>query len=149
MPPRRKTGPQALDPDKIKRAMFALKKGASRKNAADFAGISHTTFYKWLDRGETEMAAGQATPHAEFAAAVREAESTIRVDMIEAWTRGATKDWRAARDWLARRDPEEWAPIVESTIAITVNGQATITNPGALEAARKLRDELAKGEADG
>lgn len=145
MPPRRKTGPQALDDDKIHRITYALERGSSRMDAAAFGRISSVTFYAWLNRGEADIEAGRDSQHAKFANAVQEAEAKIALDMVEAWSRGARKDWRAARDWLARRRPDDWAPIVEAPVAVTINAQAVLTDDKAVDLARQLRDQIAKG----
>jgi hypothetical protein len=146
MPRGRKT---KLDADRIQRVVEGLSLAMSREGAARRAGLSTTAFYEYLQRAEADKTANRTTIYTEFADAVAEAEAKLEATLSGSWTVAARKDWKAGALLLARRFPEQWAPKADTTaVVVTVNGQATITNPGALEAARKLRDELAKGEAE-
>jgi hypothetical protein len=52
-----------------------------------------------------------------FLEAVTQAETVAEVAAVTHWRRAFTEDWRSARDYLARKRPEQWA--AKTTIAIS------------------------------
>src|SRR5260370_34421620 len=73
------------------------------------AGISKTTGYDWLALGEGRIEGVEPSEaHIAFARAVREAEDGLENEMIEIWRWHAARDWRAARDFLAKRFGKAW-----------------------------------------
>jgi transposase len=100
--------PSKLNEKTKKRLLAALKEGANQDEAASYAGISESTFYRWMERGESEKK-GQ---YREFWEAVKRTESEavmISLDTI----RNAEKrgDWRAAAWKLERRFPDKWGKV--------------------------------------
>lgn len=90
----------------------ALTIGATHDIACQYVGIHPDTFYDWLKKGE----AGRA-PYAEFAEAVKGAESRAVVGwlvQIEQAARSGT--WQAAAWKLERRYPKIWGrQVIEHT----------------------------------
>lgn len=81
----------------IDRLLDALRIGATVQMACAAAGISDTTYYRWLDGNE--RAAG----------AVEAAKTTAAVSALESIQRAAVNgDWRAAAWLLERRYPADF-----------------------------------------
>jgi hypothetical protein len=89
----------------------ALRKGATRKAAAEANGITYDCLLDWLHAGEK----AQAGPFFQFFQSVTcaeaDAENTCSASLLEA----APKDWRAAEAWLKRRRREEWGDSQQVT----------------------------------
>lgn len=52
-----------------------------------------------------------------FLEAVTQAETIAEVSAVTHWRRAFTEDWRAARDYLGRKRPEQWA--AKTTVSIS------------------------------
>lgn len=98
--------PSKLTPDTKRRLLDAIRAGNYREPACVYAGISISTFYLWLEKGR-EQKSGQ---YMEFMEEVTRAEAEAEVRMVAQWQAHIPRDWRAARDFLARRNPKRWAP---------------------------------------
>ena len=59
----------------------------------------------------------------EFLEAVAQAEAEAEVRMIAQWQAHIPRDWRAARDFLARRYPERWR--VRARVGLYHGGEMT------------------------
>ncbi len=85
-----------------------IRLGMSLKNAALAAGISESTFYDWLSKGE------QATRgrYAEFSEYIKESKAIAEQRHVGIIVKAAVKgDWKAAQFILERRFPEDWGRI--------------------------------------
>ena len=80
-----------------------LKEGNTRHDSALSAGISHTTFYSWLERGRQ----GEE-PFLDFLEAVEKAEAEAMVANVAIIQRAAIDTWQAAAWWLERKRPDDW-----------------------------------------
>ena len=90
---------------KTKRRLYkALRIGASRKMAAQYAGISYELLRQWMRRGEQE-ARGEFVV---FLAALKRAESEACMKALEAINGAMETRWQAAAWMLERRYPEDW-----------------------------------------
>lgn len=87
------------------RILKAIRAGNYFRSACAYAGISHETFYRWLRRGRN----AKSGEYRAFFEAVKEAEAAAEVAVVAVWKSAIPKDWRAARDFLARRWPERWS----------------------------------------
>lgn len=96
-------------PDVERKIIEALNAGTTRRAACAYAGIHQDTFYVWMNR------------HPEFADAVIRAEASCEVSAIislrQGWMSG---DWRAAVEWLKRRQPQEWGDAARIEIVNSV-----------------------------
>lgn len=110
--------PTKLTPEVRERIVQAVRAGAYYTHAAAYAGVHRATLYGWLDRGRTERerldADADAKPKKSEAVYLDIFDTLTRVEaeaVIEAvahWKTAARSDWRAAKEWLARRHSEEW-----------------------------------------
>jgi len=84
----------------------AIQDGVNKKNAAALAGIEYDTFNNWMKRGEDE---GKG-PYFKFFGLVTLAEAQCIADCEKSIKNaGVVKgDWRAAVEYLERRDPDIW-----------------------------------------
>jgi hypothetical protein len=87
------------------RIIAALRNGADRRAAAEYAGVPDGTVRSWLSRGR-----GGLEPYAEFAGEFEaaEAEAAVRMAKVVFDAAHAAKDWRPALEWLKRRRRREW-----------------------------------------
>ena len=94
-----------LTPEVQSAIVGAIEKGATRREAALAAGISETTLYRWLARGEK----AQKGQFREFYEAVKQAEEKAVLGFVSAiWEAAQNGKWQAAAWWLERRYPEDW-----------------------------------------
>lgn len=85
----------------------ALKIGATRKDAAGAAGVNYVTFLDWLEKGDK---AKKGSALSEFSYSVKQAEHHARLVYTQVIAKAASAgDWRAAMEYLKRRDPEHWS----------------------------------------
>lgn len=89
-----------------KKLLDAIRMGNYREPSCSYAGISVSTFYAWLDKGKKQ----KNGEFVEFLEAVTRAEAEAELRMIAQWQAQIPRDWRAARDFLARRFPKRWGP---------------------------------------
>jgi hypothetical protein len=82
-----------------------IKLGMPLKFAAEAAGITETTFYNWMARGEKEKK-GQFFEFFEY---IKQCQSTAVQLHLKLITKAATKgNWQASAWILERRHPEEF-----------------------------------------
>ena len=136
--------PTSLTPDVHARIVNAVRAGAFWREAAAFAGVSHHSLYNWVERGKAELerreAGAEPDMHedvfAEFFDALTRAESEAIIEAVAHWKRAAAVDWRAAKEWLARRHHREWGE--KSQLALTgAEGGAVEVNIQTIEALLK------------
>ena len=96
--------PSKFTPETKEKLLFAIRMGNYREPSCSCAGISVSTFYAWLYKGKKQ----KKGEFVEFLEAVTRAEAEAELRMIAQWQAQIPSDWRAARDFLARRFPERW-----------------------------------------
>lgn len=96
--------PTKLDPARRERIVEAIRTGCYAETACRAAGISESTYYRWLQRGEAE----HAGIYAEFVRVVREAEAEAELHAVALVWEQMPEDWRAAIAFLERRFPTRW-----------------------------------------
>ncbi len=92
-----------LNPEVQKEIVKRIRAGNYIRVACQAVGISHTTYFDWLKKGEEDK-----SPYAEFLDAVKKAESEAHVEYVAIVASHAPKQWQAAAWWLERRFPELW-----------------------------------------
>jgi hypothetical protein len=147
--------PTKLTPEVHDRIVQVVAAGNYLKTAAAFAGVSITALTNWMARGRAAAAlaeTGQPVPPEEerylaFLAAVTQAETQAEVAAVTHWRRSFAEDWRAARDYLARKRPEQWA--AKTTIAISTEEAEARIERATLEALTALGVDTDPGDLPG
>lgn len=109
--PRKKVGRRTkYTPETVAKLTQAIRLGMTHLLACQYAGISHDTFYTWMNK------------HPEFSDAIKEAEGEGAVELLAIIKKQAREGtWQAAAWILERRHPEAYGrQRVEHTGA---NGQ--------------------------
>jgi transposase len=104
--------PSKLTPEIQDRICKAIRAGNYYEPACQLVGIAYFTFRRWMDRGEKQTKGA----YREFCEAVHRAEAAAEAKMVRQWRGKCPEDWRAARDFLARRFPDRWAQKESLTI---------------------------------
>lgn len=98
--------PSKLTPAVQETICSAIRAGNYSEIAARYAGISSTTFYKWMALGEGDNA---KDPYKEFREAVENARATAEVRNIGLIQQAANNGtWQAAAWFLERTAPARW-----------------------------------------
>lgn len=104
--------PTKLNAETHNAIIKALAIGATRKDAAEAAGVDYVTFLNWLARGEQ----AKRGIFFEFFNAVRQTEARTRINFTTVITKAANNnDWKAALEYLKRRDRQTWGDNVDVT----------------------------------
>jgi hypothetical protein len=104
--------PTKLTPETSKAILDALAYGATYKDAAEAAGVDYDTFNNWMKRGR-EAKSGEFF---EFFGSVRQTEAAARLKYLSTIAKAAMDgDWRAALEYLKRRDRSSWGDNVDVT----------------------------------
>jgi DNA invertase Pin-like site-specific DNA recombinase len=94
-----------LTPELVKTFTDSLAEGNAIETAAAVAGISETTYYRWLQAGR-EAKGGAFW---EFCEAIKRAEAESEAERVRRIrTAGQGGNWQADAWWLERRRPERW-----------------------------------------
>lgn len=100
----------------------ALRAGNYQETAARFAGISKPTFYRWMERGESEAEEDQK--YRDFRDAVEKAKAVGEVLDLKVINDAAQDgSWQAAAWKLERKFPHKWGRMVRAEVS-GVDGQA-------------------------
>jgi hypothetical protein len=87
------------------RLVEALRKGAYKDDACDYAGIHKSTFYRWLELGDAQ-GTGQ---YREFSDVIHRADAEgIMVNLSTIYTAAKEGDWRAAAWALEHKQPVKY-----------------------------------------
>lgn len=102
-----------------------LSTGAYIKQVCEFLNLGESTVHLWLSRGRAEKNRLESNPRAkmreserpyvEFLDEVTKASNVAEIRAVGHWQNAMGKDWRAARDFLARRYPDRWSQKIELT----------------------------------
>lgn len=104
--------PTKLNPDTQKAIVDAIAIGATYADAAGAAGVDYMTFRNWMTQGE----ATKRGIYFEFFDAVRKAEATARLNYTRTIASAAAGgDWKAALEYLKRRDRANWGDNLDMT----------------------------------
>jgi len=92
-----------LTPELQEEIVKRIRAGNYIRVACQAVGISHTSYFDWLKKGEEGI-----SPYAEFLDAVQKAESEAHVNYVAIVASHAPTQWQAAAWWLERRFPQLW-----------------------------------------
>lgn len=97
--------PTKLNPKTHKAIVDAIGLGVTLEAAAGAAGVSYNTFNEWMLKG----AAAKSGLYREFYEAVERERAAAISKFTQTLTGAAAKgDWKAALEWLKRRDRLNW-----------------------------------------
>jgi hypothetical protein len=97
--------PTKLDEDTQAAIVRSLAIGATRKDSAEAAGVRYMTFLNWMAAGES----AKRGKFFEFFDACSKAEAQAKLKYTNTIAKAAADgDWRAAMEFLKRRDRETW-----------------------------------------
>lgn len=126
--------PTKLDYKVQEKIIQAIKAGNYMETAAAYAGISKSTLYDWLKRGEREKQRVAKNPrykirksekiYVEFSDAVEKALAEAEVRDVLLIGKAAEEQWQAAAWRLERKFPDRWGRRV-----IEHSGDININNP--------------------
>ena len=127
-PPAKRGRPSKFTPERTEKVLHALRAGNYRETACRYAGISYTTFRKWLMTAEQPDAPPE---YIEFAEAVEKAEADAEIFDL-AIIRRASQDqhddngdlvskgsWQAAAWIRERKNPERWGRREATKVEVT------------------------------
>jgi len=98
--------PTKLTKEVTNRICLAIRAGNYAKVAAAMAGVSETTYYKWLDLSDKPNAKKE---YKEFRESIEQAEAEAEVAAIARIRQAADNgDWKAAGWYLERKHGERW-----------------------------------------
>jgi len=107
-----------------KRVCDSIRCGNHPHTAAVANGIPSATHYLWLRKGKEEsesLTAGndpveKNDPYLKYYLHIERAKAESEAAAVKTWTDKLPDDWRAARDFLARRFPDRWGKKDEVTL---------------------------------
>ncbi len=121
--------PTKLTPETADAICQRLRAGVPRKQAAEGCGVDIKTLLDWILLGREAMACdldrcsaphhgpgGGVLAYSDFSDMVERAEADFVTIAVGEWRAGAKRDWRAARDLLLARHPEEFRARVEHKV---------------------------------
>lgn len=100
--------PSKLTPERIDRLVGALVAGNYREVACQYAGITTTTFHRWMNLGAEDSENGVTTEYSQVYEAVVAAEAQAEVDAVVCIRTAFGTDWKAAQAFLERRHTQRW-----------------------------------------
>ncbi len=128
-----------LTPEVQEKIISALKAGNYFNHACVYAGVAPNTGEEWKSRGEgTDKDRPVNALYANFAKAVREAESFVQVRMISQWQEQMPSDWRAIEAFMKRRYPSEWGDRTRTEIVGDKDAPLTVS---IAQLAKEAREE--------
>ncbi len=84
----------------------AIRAGNYAEAAARSAGIDPSTYYRWMERGESTKR--EDRPYREFREAIKKAEGEAEVHAVALVRKAMPDNWQAAMTYLERRYPDRW-----------------------------------------
>ena len=131
--------PTKLSDEVRERIVQAIRAGNYADAAAQSAGISPSTYYRWMARGEQEASGAF---HA-FREAVVRAEAEAEVHAVAIVRRAMGDDWRAAVAYLERRYPARWRRRQTTELTGPDGGPIRTHSSSGLDLSKLSDEELA------
>jgi len=105
--------PTKLTPKLQKKFCDLVAEGNYYQPICGYCGITYACFREWMTRGEQDKNTNQVTIYSKFFDAVACSNTIAEVNAVQAWQKCLNNpehpDWKAARDFLARRYPDRWS----------------------------------------
>ena len=87
----------------------SIRNGNTYECAAGAARVSYYSFNNWMKQGkEAEKLEDFENKFFKFFKAVEEAESDAEKEVVKYWRDCIPGNWQAAKEFLARRNPDKW-----------------------------------------
>jgi len=104
---KRKIGRPTKLTKQLKDRLFkALKDGVSYDTACEFAGISPSTFYRWVNEGERDKENNHRTEFSEFLEDLKKANASVEINLIQQVAKDPS--WQSKAWILERRFRDKW-----------------------------------------
>jgi transposase len=108
--------PTKLTPEVQDKIVAALRAGNYQETAAMYAGVEARTFYRWMERGESDGTEDE--PYRQFRQAVEKAKADAEVRDIALIDKAAHDgSWQAAAWKLERKFPHKWGRVNRTEIS--------------------------------
>ena len=130
--------PSKLSAEVRERIVTAIRAGNYADAAAQAAGISPSTYYRWMARGERERAGAFRA----FREAVVRAEAEAEVHAVAIVRRAMAEDWRAAVAYLERRHAGRWRRQQTTELTGKDGGPIRTHSSSGLDLTRLTDEEL-------
>ena len=109
-------GPSKLNEHLIDTFSQVIALGNYPTVACQVVRIHISTYRLWMRRGED--AVDDSSPYRQFYLRVKEAEAISEGYAVEKWRKHMGTNYKAARDFLARRFSSRWGPTYKITIEV-------------------------------
>lgn len=111
-----------ITPEMTKAFMEAVKLGLSNRAACDYAGISQSSFYLYLQYAEQDNADGKTTIYSEFVEHLKKAKAQFRAYHMKNIRKASEGgQWQASAWTLERCCPDEYGRTVKNEVSIEMN----------------------------
>lgn len=111
-------GPSKLTPQLTETFTRVLSMGNYPVVACQVVGIHIGTYRSWMRQGEDHNAIGRESPYRTFYLRVGEANAVAEAYAVNKWRGHMGTNYKAARDFLARRFSSRWGPTYKITIEV-------------------------------
>jgi transposase-like protein len=101
--------PSKLTEDTVDNLLKAIREGQTYAVACSYAGICYQTLRNWIKTASNDVEQGELTEYVAFLDMLSRAEAQAERKAVRAWSSHFKSDYRAARDFLAARNPDQWA----------------------------------------
>lgn len=136
--------PTKLTPEAHAQIVKALTAGATRTDAAQSAGVHYESFLNWMEVGRK----AKSGKFFEFFCAVTGAESEVRISLANALAVAGKTDWRAAAEYLKRRDRANWGDAIQANVTLDKIEPYEYGIATALLARRPTKDSPTPGKGE-
>jgi hypothetical protein len=107
--PRKRGRPSKLTKPVMKKIIGYLEAGNHRATSARAAGVSRSSFHRWVSRGAIDKSAGTDSIYRDFRDAIKKAEARFEVEAVRCVLDASETKWTAAMTLLERRWPQRWS----------------------------------------
>jgi hypothetical protein len=115
--------PSKFIPEVRNKVVLAIRNGNHRDAAAKYAGVTYQQFRRWMVRGEKlseeeyDSLSEEDQEYVDFYQVINQAEAEAEVAAVVQWKKFFERDYKASRDFLARRYPQRWGQKVEVSVS--------------------------------
>jgi predicted DNA-binding protein (UPF0251 family) len=107
--PKKRGRPSKLTKTVAAKIVEYLEVGNYQETAARAAGISRSTFHRWMKRGADAKSRGKDSRYRDFRDSVKKAEAEAEVRAVKCVIDASETKWQAAMTYLERKFPERWS----------------------------------------